>query len=250
MGRLVLVLILSVVAPRAWAQFSVQGLDHVPVVVRDLKQATADFTALGFVMKPGQPHANGLQNAHAKFPDGTEIELISPTVAVDTLSTRYVEWLKDGDGPASFGLYVPDENAAFRPGAWPGVFFAHRQKSPTDMPEHFAHPNGAISLSGVWLAGSEAEPWMVRSFIGRLVDHRVACAPFGSSSEILALDEGEIVFLPQSVQRVPGRPIVALSVTVKSLDVALRYAWRRVYGCGRQSRWVETHGMWLELIQQ
>jgi len=55
----------------------VRGLDHVPLAVKDLEQAKADFEALGFALKPGRPHDNGLRNAHVKFPDGTEIELIT-----------------------------------------------------------------------------------------------------------------------------------------------------------------------------
>ena len=35
------------------AQLMVQGLDHIPIAVRDLEQAGADFEALGFVLKPG-----------------------------------------------------------------------------------------------------------------------------------------------------------------------------------------------------
>ena len=49
----------------------VAGLDHVPVAVRDLEAAAADYRRLGFVLKPGRPHANGIRNVHAKFADGT-----------------------------------------------------------------------------------------------------------------------------------------------------------------------------------
>src|SRR5476651_2867780 len=97
MGRLLLSLLIALYAAPAWAQFSLQGLDHVPVVVRDLEQAKADFEALGFVLKPGQPHANGLRNLHAKFPDGTEIELITATTASDSLSAEYLEWQRVGE---------------------------------------------------------------------------------------------------------------------------------------------------------
>jgi glyoxalase-like protein len=84
--------------PPAVAEPLVRGLDHIPIVVRDLDRAAADFEALGFVLKPGRPHANGLHNVHAKFPDGTELELISPSTPTDDLSHRYVEWLRQGDG--------------------------------------------------------------------------------------------------------------------------------------------------------
>lgn len=247
---LALLLALSGIAS-AFAQSAVQGLDHIPVMVRDLERAGADFEALGFVLKPGRAHANGLRNLHAKFADGTEIELITAPAATDALSTQYVDWLKKGDGPVSFGLYQPTARAP----ALPGVFFDKRQRSPTDRPEHFAHPNGAQTLSAVWLAGSPAERQIIDLPAGNLVA-KEACAPFGSSARVIALKEGEIVLLPASTQIVPGRPIVGATVTVSSLAVtrqtltANHVAVREVESCARKSLWVETHGLWLEFRQR
>ncbi len=68
----------------------VRGLDHIPLAVKDLEQSQADFEALGFVLKPSRPHANGLRNTHAKFPAGTEIELITALSASDALSSDYL----------------------------------------------------------------------------------------------------------------------------------------------------------------
>ena len=53
------------------------GLDHVPIAVNDLEAAAAAYRRLGFVLKPGRPHANGIRNVHAKFADGTELERLS-----------------------------------------------------------------------------------------------------------------------------------------------------------------------------
>jgi Glyoxalase-like domain len=248
MGRFLLFLLIVMYVVPARADFSIQGLDHVPVVVRDLDQAKVDFEALGFVLKPGQPHANGLRNLHAKFPDGTEIELISATSASDRLSSDYLEWQRVSDGPVSFGLYVPDQNAAFRPGAFEGVFYDHRQKSPTDRPEHFAHPNGATSLTGVWLAGRRDEMAM-RMALGSRAE-RAVCAPFlqgPTPAPVAQLPEGEIVFLPEAFQRLRERSIVALTVAVKSLDTVKRLVNGRTESCAPNSVWMETHGFWLEL---
>ena len=41
------------------------GIDHVPIAVNDLEQAAAAYRRLGFVLKPGRPHANGIRNLHA-----------------------------------------------------------------------------------------------------------------------------------------------------------------------------------------
>ncbi|MFI5029668.1 MAG: VOC family protein [Reyranellales bacterium] len=239
MARLLLACLLALVSLPAAAQPSVQGLDHIPIVVRDLERAAADFEALGFVLKPGRPHANGLRNVHVKFADGTELELISPSAPVDELSHRYVEWLRQGDGPVSFGLFAPHST----PASFEGVFFDHRQKSPTDRSEHFAHPNGASTLSAVWLAGSPVERQLVE-LAGRPPIDRPACAPFGSVVRVLPLPEGEIALLPASVQR-SGRPIVAARVSVSSLGPVRRFVPRSAVDCPR-SLWVETRGLWLE----
>src|SRR5262245_54048788 len=74
----------------------VQGLDHVPVAVADLQKAGERYRSLGFTLKPGRPHTNGIANLHAKFSDHTEIELITAPQAVDELTTTYREHLKGG----------------------------------------------------------------------------------------------------------------------------------------------------------
>jgi hypothetical protein len=101
----------TAVATPAVAETVVRGLDHIPLAVTDLDASKADFEALGFVLKPGRPHANGLRNAHVKFPDGTEIELITAHAATDAITSEYHTWLRDGDGPAFLGLYAPDLSA-------------------------------------------------------------------------------------------------------------------------------------------
>jgi len=153
----------------------VVGMDHIPVVVADLERAEADFYAMGFSLKPGRTHTDGIRNAHVKFPDSTEIELITAPAAVDALTAEYRAKLRDGEGPVYFGLYAPDRVAlAAKLGAlgfpihndealldFPPenplhpLFFGNRNKSPTDKPEHFAHANTAERLSALWVNDSQ-----------------------------------------------------------------------------------------------
>jgi hypothetical protein len=251
MGRLLPILFLVFFgAMPASAQQPVLGLDHIPVVVKDLDRAKQDFMKLGFTLKPGRPHDNGLRNEHVKFADGTEIELITPTEASDELSSRYVDWLRQGDGAVSLGLYRPGKT----PAPPPGVFFAGRQKSPTDLPEHFDHPNSAVTLSGIWLAGSPVER-KLSNLPGARAVQAPFCAPFGFGDKVVQWKEGELFLLPESQQIVPGRPIVAATVTVRSLAAvqgvfaATRTTARPSPGCARNSLWVETHGLWLEFLE-
>jgi hypothetical protein len=273
---LALALAVSTAAPTADAPV-IRGLDHIPLAVNDLDRSKADFEALGFVLKPGRPHANGLRNAHVKFLDGTEIELISAPASTDALASDYFNWLKNGEGPVFLGVYAPDRDALTRrlsslglaldwtsglgivsePTALKRLFFARRQRSPTDRPEHFAHANTASSLSGVWLAGAVAEQGLL-PMLGAVPIEEALCGPFGSSAAAFALPEGRIAFVEPSSQRSPGRSIVGVTVTVGSLDTVrsilssngIRY--EQLADCKRASLWVgptAAHGVWLEFHQ-
>jgi hypothetical protein len=71
----------------AWLALPAAAQDVVGAV-RDLAQAQADFAAPGFALKVGRAHANGLSNAHIKFADGTEIELIAAPLATTFLARQ------------------------------------------------------------------------------------------------------------------------------------------------------------------
>ncbi len=91
-------------APRASVR-----LDHVPVAVSDLDSAVAEFEGLGFTVKPGSLHPNGLANAHIEFADGTSLELITAPPdgggrAGDALSAWYRRLIEAGGGGAFLSL--------------------------------------------------------------------------------------------------------------------------------------------------
>ena len=86
----------------------IRGLDHIPLGVADLEGAAANFGKLGFLIKPGRPHGNGLHNQHIKFPNGEGIELMTVRDPTDSLAREYDAWLKGGDGPAFWSIYSAD----------------------------------------------------------------------------------------------------------------------------------------------
>jgi hypothetical protein len=136
----------------------IMGLDHVPIAVHDLDEASRDFARLGFVIKPGRPHDDGIRNRHVKFPNGGGIELITAAAPTDALAQGYVDWLKGPDGPAFWSVFAPrlPALAAFlagiglRPtdrgdvvnytadGPAHTLFFADRLRSPSDGPAYWA----------------------------------------------------------------------------------------------------------------
>jgi catechol 2,3-dioxygenase-like lactoylglutathione lyase family enzyme len=251
------------------AQSAIRGLDHIPIAVADLNRAKADFEALGFVLKPGRTHANGIRNVHAKFPDGSEIELITAAVATDELGAEYVAWLKGGDGAPFVGLFAPALNSLVRliadlglpltlqdgiamfpaPSPFHHLFFGRRQQSPTDAPEHFVHPNTVFGLLRVWLAEDAATQGLLQMLALPLAAEP-RCAPFGTRQAMLAMTEGEIIFIRPLAPT--ERPILGVTVAVTSLDSARRVlaaSGIQPVACAVDSLWVVAHGVWLELRQ-
>lgn len=226
-------------------------LDHIPTAVRDLDAAMADFQALGFAIKPGRPHANGLRNAHIKFANGAGLELITAAQAGDALSARYVEFLRGGEGPAYLTLHAADEAraaAALKAAGIPHrfdaggleltdprldwIFFAGDNRSPSDKPEHFAHANGASATLEVWVAADDAEPLaQLLSALGAASREETRREPLAAQVRVFDLaDGGRIVVVPARRQIVPGHPLIGV-VMASPLRATQR----------------QLHGLWLSL---
>jgi hypothetical protein len=256
------------------AQPLLAGMDHIPVVVRDLEQAQADFKTLGFAIKPGRFHADGIRNAHVKFPDGSEIELITAPAATDALTSEYRARLETGEGPVYFGLYAPDPAALSARLAAAGfavsqnsglvefaaasplhpLFFGIRQKAPTDRPEHFAHANGALRLSGLWVRDLDGEKNLLSKLDVKL-DTAKPCGPLRGPVTAAHLPEGNLLLVKP--QTGTGN-VAAAQVEVRSLDAVRqiltkqRIALREYPACDPASIWVPpsaAHGIWLQFVQ-
>jgi hypothetical protein len=249
------------------------GIDHIPVVVSNLEKAQADFRRIGFSIKLGRPHADGIRNAHVKFPDGTEIELITAPAAVDALTTEYRAKIKMGDGPVYFGLYAPDRTAlAVKlrmggfdvhdddnstltfPSASPlhPLFFGGRNKSPTDKPEYFAHENSAVRLSALWVRDDRELRKLFRD-LGMPLTPVHQCAPISKSgSSAATLPEGNVYLVPSAsanvvVARVEVRSLATLESVLKNNRVMIA---RRI-ACDPRAIWISpkiAHGIWLEFV--
>jgi hypothetical protein len=269
-----LLLALTLPVAKAAAGPLVIGMDHIPLVVRDLEQAEADFKALGFAIKPGRFHADGIRNAHVKFPDGTEIELITAPAAVDTLTSEYRARLETGEGPVYFGLYAPDPAALSAQLATSGfaanhdgglvefapqsslhpLFFGTRQKAPTDRPEHFAHANGALRLSGLWVRDLNGAKDLFSKLDVKL-DTAKPCGPLQGPVTIAHLPEGDLLLVrPQA----GTGNVAAAQVEVRSLSVVKQMLTKQGIAlkdfpmCDPASVWVPpaaAHGIWLQFIQ-
>ncbi|MDJ1497308.1 VOC family protein [Cytophagaceae bacterium DM2B3-1] len=147
------------------------GTDHIPLAVRDLDQAATFYRSIGFALKPGRSHSNGIRNQHIKFRNGTELELITTSQPHDSVTAEYCRLLKEGEGPAFWGLFTKDTEGIAKQLTAIGqeyqregpmitfsetdrlhtLFLGGRNHSPTDREEHFQHTNSATNLIGVYL---------------------------------------------------------------------------------------------------
>jgi beta-lactamase class D len=221
---------------------AIAGLDHIPLAVRDLAAATDTYRRLGFSLKPGRPHENGITNAHVKFPDGSGVELITAPAGVDDLTRKYRRHLEAGEGPAFFSLHVRQPGALAAALTRAGIeyqeagltrlvnpalswmFFVEDNRSPTDRPEHFAHPNGALAMTRVWMA--PGDPLAVRGLLkalGGVTTTAVVTAPARVEATVVRVENGEVVILPASHQVMPDRPIVGVTFRVRSVEATARY---------------------------
>lgn len=253
-------------------------IDHIPLAVRDLDRAAMDYRHLGFTIKPGRFHADGIRNMHVKFSNGAGIELITAAAPGDALTRQYRVLLAQGEGPAFVGFYTPDLRALERRLAAAGIaytlehdllvfpdpalawafVFGTPNLAPNDKPEYFRHPNTAGATLGIWIAVHDEAP-MLRLFraLGAHIERKTVFAPDPVSADIATVSEsGKVIFLPASRQILPGRRIVGIILQTKHLDALARKlrAAGVVPAATRQTRAYrsvflgprDTHGVWLE----
>ena len=258
------------------SQLPLIGIDHIPMAVADLEGASDTFRQLGFSLKPGRRHNNTIRNRHIKFPDGSGIELLTASAPMDTLSSSYLEFLAHGEGPAFLSFHARDTdkllaalgNAGFEWKQAAGlvtlnhprldfVFFVRDNRSPSDRAEHFAHPNSAHAMTGVWLAMKEPEPLVqLLQALGAKAETATVQVPEPVQARIYRVTNGRVVLLPARYQLISGRPLVGAEFELRSRDPPRRIEADDDTPSSpdgeptTDSRWLvspgDAHGIWLE----
>lgn len=234
-------------------------IDHVPIAVRSLEEAERTYQRLGFRLKPGRSHANGLRNSFAKLPRGDYLELISPeSGATDEQTQRYVDQLVVGEGGSWLALKVDSLHRAaadleaaglpirlerygsafvtldFSAPRLRWIFLIEYLTPVEDLAELLAHPNTATGIETVWLA--EHHHSSLQELSPPLCFSRIGVAPASSGAATIR----------------------GLTLRVRSVDAA-----REVLRTGRldlpiredaRGRSVlvpasEAHGTWIEFLE-
>lgn len=152
------------------------SIDHVVIVVSHLPTAEADFRELGFFLKAGRRHENGLRNAHIKFRDGSALELMTiEGRSGDRVAAEYEEFLANGEGAAFLAieadlgavtaaaqaLDLAWETSSAGPYSWvtladsTPVFFIEWSRRPIDPDSLLAQVDDVSGISSVRLAATE-----------------------------------------------------------------------------------------------
>jgi hypothetical protein len=269
-------LLLVCLAGGAHAAEPLAAIDHIPIAVMDLDTVSARYKALGFTLKPGRPHDNSLLNNHAKYSDGSELELITATRPKDELASKYLRLIAEGDGPAFLALRSSNLDAVREAFTSQGIpfdrkrrplkvkdsrldylFFTGSNLSPTDRPEQFVHANTTSRLIGVWLADAENHVLLqVLRALDAPLDQREVEWPVKQRALVATMRGGEITILPNSNRLIRGRPIVGAVLRTSDLDEVERLVRasggpepRRMSAPGHESLLVGPEvgqGLWLE----
>ena len=163
-------------------------IDHVITVVANLDSAITTFEELGFTVKRGHLHDNGLLNAHIKFKNNTSFELMSiKGEPKDELAREYADLLKSGEGAvflAITGISIDSIEAKLNdievgynkiPGkSWDYItfpnnsslahlFFIEYHIKTSDKEDEVTHSNSTKGIEAVWIEGEETVKQLLES---------------------------------------------------------------------------------------
>lgn len=254
-------------------------MDHVTIAVADLEAAAQRFQDLGFHVREGRLHEDGLQNRFIEFADGTELELMSlQGEPGSTLAEHYAMRIAEGDGAAFLALTGADPDqvlaALKRKGfpagnlqgrAWTYTVLPNGHRASAiyhiayadgaDMDDPGAHANTATGLTGVWLRGSRCEDLVP------MLEAIAAVTPDCESPVAGRIDLGHqaLSFLPALAGVPEERAITGVRIAVSDLDALLRILEHEAHSASRileddRGRWVivpadSAHGVWLQFYQ-
>tara|TARA_R110000868_G_scaffold37111_10_gene131533 strand:+ start:19164 stop:19940 length:777 start_codon:yes stop_codon:yes gene_type:complete len=152
-------------------------LDHVTLAVSNLESAEERFSTLGFTIKEGRLHDNGLLNKHIKFKDGSAIELMTVQgEAKDDIAKTYKKFLSKQEGGIFIAFNAPFDHVmqkaeelslsyqvstgnpfsyiTFKNIGLENVFFINNEMETTDTDSILTHEDKVSGIKRVWIQSS------------------------------------------------------------------------------------------------
>jgi len=257
-------------------------IDHVNIAVQDLETAKRQYEKLGFIIKPGRLHKNGILNVFTKFEDGNLLELITSSKEADELSSWYLQFIQKN--PAGAGAFVAlkvesenkfealknyftkrglrchysstgdsqiisfDQDHLLHP-----LFFIYYESKIEDKPVHLNHPNTAQSLHAVWV-GSKLSAALTEEF-GFKSSSKIELPFFPEAGVRIELGKGEIYILPtQQKERVWG--VTLLVENIKTAKAVIEESTGKKFRLYKTQRGESlllppelTYGIWIEFLE-
>lgn len=238
------------------AQANEPHVGGVIVAVSDIETASSSYERLGFTIKPGKLHDNGLLNAHIKLPNKTNIELMSLLGEPgDDIAGKYSSFLEQGEGGAYLELTGSDpdsfsddlkgiEHDIIRGKYWDYVtfpegtglehiFLFHPHKDYQSKPHFYQHENNARMIEGVWIEGGHKVEELLQAldfrYCGELENS------FGATGNSYRTSMGDIIVTKDVTENRPR--ILGISM---NLDTAAK----EIFDQG------EAHGIWIDNVDQ
>ena len=160
-------------------------IDHIPVIVKNLKSAEKKFSKAGFKIKSGRLHKNGLKNSFIKFEDNSEIELMSVAKNSDKITNSYLNYLSEAEGGTyiSFGTnsilelqkYLQSAKIStniinskaftyltFNDKSIQHIFFINYKIKPQTNKSFYNHPNKTKGIKSVTISGDDKTEYLLR----------------------------------------------------------------------------------------
>jgi hypothetical protein len=222
-------------------------IDHVITVVANLDSAISAYTNLGFTVKQGRLHDNGLINAHIKFKNTTSFELMSidgePT---DEVAQEYTKLLESGEGGVYLAITGINTKAMeekldlleisynttpgkrwnyitfHRHSGLAHIFFIDYHIKDDELQKNLTHENSLENISQVWIEGGDSVKYLFDGLgLKRLEPKK---DPVLGDGLVYYTNTGEIILVPP--KRPDERPrikMVTFGTQQSSVQMRMRY---------------------------
>lgn len=214
-------------------------LDHIIIGSNNLEKSKSFFQdKLGFTIKEGKKHNNGIINFFIEFVDSSEIEIVSITNPIDLLAKEYntllkikhfgfqfalrtneIQNLKNHFGTLSSNFSHFDENLAYSTLAQkefkqelPIFFIQHHQKHFNTKTNHSNNSNG---ISAIWLSTIDIKK-SAQKYIdfGFSIMDTISLGDIKKKTVLLRNDNFEIILIGNDKYEISG-----LTLSISNLDI-------------------------------